>query len=48
MKLKPLYMWAGGKNKMIPKYKENPGIPVRGYTTYVEPFMYMLHKITPM
>lgn len=31
-------MWAGGKNRMIPKYKENPGIPVRGYTTYVEPF----------
>lgn len=38
MTLKPLYMWAGGKNKMIPKYRENPGIPVRGYTTYVEPF----------
>jgi len=31
-------MWAGGKNKMIPKYQENPGIPYSGYDTYVEPF----------
>lgn len=36
--MKPLYMWAGGKNKMIPKYQENPGIPYSGYDTYVEPF----------
>jgi DNA adenine methylase len=36
--MKPLYMWAGGKNKMIPKYLENPGIPMSGYDTYVEPF----------
>lgn len=36
--MKPLYMWAGGKNKMIPKYKETPGIPYSGYDTYVEPF----------
>ena len=36
--MKPLYMWAGGKNKMIPKYLENPGIPYSGYDTYVEPF----------
>ena len=36
--MKPLYMWAGGKNKMIPKYLEKPGIPYSGYTTYAEPF----------
>ena len=36
--MKPLYMWAGGKTKMIPKYLENPGIPLNGYDTYVEPF----------
>lgn len=36
--MKPLYMWAGGKNKMIPKYQENPGIPYSGYDTYVESF----------
>jgi DNA adenine methylase len=31
-------MWAGGKNKMIPKYQADPGIPMTGYDTYVEPF----------
>lgn len=36
--MKPLYMWAGGKNKMIPKYQASPGIPYSGYDTYVEPF----------
>jgi len=36
--MKPLYMWAGGKNKMIPKYQQGPGIPLSGYDTYVEPF----------
>lgn len=36
--MKPLYIWAGGKNKMIPKYLANPGIPLSGYDTYVEPF----------
>lgn len=36
--MKPLYMWAGGKNKMIPKYQADPGIPLSGYDTYVEPF----------
>jgi len=36
--MKPLYIWAGGKNKMIPKYKESPGLPMTGYDTYVEPF----------
>jgi len=36
--MKPLYIWAGGKNKMIPKYQLNPGIPYSGYDTFVEPF----------
>jgi len=36
--MKPLYMWAGGKNKMISKYVLNPGIPLSEYDTYVEPF----------
>jgi DNA adenine methylase len=31
-------MWAGGKNKMIPKYQVTPGIPLSGYDTYAEPF----------
>jgi DNA adenine methylase len=36
--MKPLYMWAGGKSKMIPKYVLSPGIPYSGYDTYIEPF----------
>jgi DNA adenine methylase len=36
--MKPLYMWAGGKNKMIPKYQASPGIPYTDYSYYVEPF----------
>lgn len=36
--MKPLYMWGGGKNKMIPKYLQSPGLPTTGYDTYVEPF----------
>ena len=36
--MKPLYMWAGGKNKMIPKYIDKCKIPYIGYDTYVEPF----------
>lgn len=36
--MKPLYIWAGGKNKMIPKYTEKPTIPYTGYDTFVEPF----------
>jgi DNA adenine methylase len=36
--MKPLYIWAGGKNKMIPKYLNEPGIPYYGYDTFVEPF----------
>jgi DNA adenine methylase len=35
--MKPLYIWAGGKNKMIPKYKESPSIP-KDFDTFVEPF----------
>lgn len=51
--MKPLYMWAGGKNKMLPRYEVNPGIPRRGYDTYVEPFfgggamMIWVHKNCP-
>jgi DNA adenine methylase len=36
--MKPLYIWAGGKKKMIPKYTLNPGIPLSGYDVFVEPF----------
>jgi len=36
--MKPLYIWAGGKNKMIPKYLETPNIPTTGFDTFVEPF----------
>ena len=36
-KIKPLFMWAGGKNKMIKKYLQNPGLP-RNFEVYVEPF----------
>lgn len=36
--IKPLYMWAGGKRKMIPHYEKTPTIPLSGYDTYVEPF----------
>ena len=35
--MKPLYIWAGGKNKMIPKYLVEPGIP-GNFSTFVEPF----------
>lgn len=36
--MKPLYMWAGGKGRMIPKYLKHPGIPLSGYDIFVEPF----------
>lgn len=36
--LKPLFMWAGGKTKMIPKYTERLGLP-RDFDVYVEPFL---------
>lgn len=51
--MKPLYMWAGGKSKMIPKYLAKPGIPLSGYDTYVEPFfgggamMIYIHENNP-
>jgi len=51
--MKPLYIWAGGKGKMIPKYKADPGIPLDGYDTFVEPFfgggamMAYLHQHNP-
>lgn len=35
--LKPLFMWAGGKTKMIPKYTERLGLP-RDFNLYSEPF----------
>lgn len=38
MNMKPLYIWAGGKNKMITKYQKFPGIPLTGYNTFIEPF----------
>jgi len=36
--MKPLYMWAGGKTRLIPKYIQSPGIPTEGFSTFVEPF----------
>jgi DNA adenine methylase len=43
-------MWAGGKNKMISKYKATPSIPYSDYDTYVEPFFgggaMMIHVAT--
>jgi DNA adenine methylase len=36
--MKPLYMWAGGKTKMIQKYESLPSIPKSRYDTFVEPF----------
>ena len=36
--MKPLYMWAGGKTKMISKYEDCPGIPKSGFDVFVEPF----------
>jgi DNA adenine methylase len=36
--IKPLYIWAGGKRKMIPHYTKSPTIPLSGYDTFVEPF----------
>ena len=36
--MKPLYIWAGGKNKMISKYLQEPSIPYSGYDTFCEPF----------
>ena len=36
--MKPLFMWAGGKNKMIPKYTAANVLPTT-FERYIEPFM---------
>lgn len=36
--MKPLFMWAGGKNKMIPKYTAANVLPTT-FDRYIEPFM---------
>jgi len=35
-RIKPLYMWAGGKSKLLKHYKDK--IPARQYSSYIEPF----------
>ena len=34
--MKPLFMWAGGKKKLLKKYE--PHLP-QDFDTYVEPFL---------
>jgi DNA adenine methylase len=36
--MKPLFMWAGGKNKMLKKYQAVDALPEK-YNRYLEPFM---------
>tara|TARA_R110000824_G_scaffold350441_1_gene537379 strand:- start:1178 stop:2104 length:927 start_codon:yes stop_codon:yes gene_type:complete len=36
--MKPLFMWAGGKTKLIKKYKEKTLLPDQ-FNSYVEPFL---------
>jgi DNA adenine methylase len=36
--MKPLFMWAGGKTKLIRKYKEKNVLPTQ-FDSYVEPFL---------
>jgi len=36
--MKPLFMWAGGKTRLIKKYKDRDVLP-RTIEHYVEPFM---------
>lgn len=37
--LKPLFIWAGGKTKLLAGYQEKVGFPKQeSFTTYVEPF----------
>ena len=36
--MKPLFMWAGGKTRLLKKYKERDVMP-ESFDTYVEPFM---------
>ena len=35
-KMKPLFMWAGGKNKMLKKYADH--LP-KQFDSYIEPFL---------
>ena len=35
--MKPLFMWAGGKNKMLSKYEE-AGVLPPSFGSYIEPF----------
>ena len=35
--MKPLFMWAGGKNKMLAKYEKEGCLP-DSFTSYIEPF----------
>ena len=36
--MKPLFMWAGGKTKLIKKYKEKGVLP-NHFDSYIEPFL---------
>ena len=36
--MKPLFMWAGGKTRLIKKYKAKEVLPV-SFGSYVEPFL---------
>lgn len=36
--MKPLFMWAGGKTKLIKKYKEQDVLP-KSFDSYIEPFL---------
>jgi DNA adenine methylase len=38
MKMKPLFMWAGGKTRLIKKYKEKDVLP-KDFNSYIEPFL---------
>ena len=36
--MKPLFMWAGGKTRLLKKYQESNGLPAN-FDSYVEPFL---------
>ena len=36
--MKPLFMWAGGKTRLLKKYQESNGLPAK-FDSYVEPFL---------
>ena len=36
--MKPLFMWAGGKTRLIKKYKEENILP-ESFDQYIEPFL---------